>query len=72
MRLLKRDVGVIALEVIKAGEATETLLKLPGALVTGYVGPEINRECRRKRQSVPNKRATKDIVMALRTGGKVT
>lgn len=71
MKLLKKDIGVVALEVIKAGEAPETLLNLPGATVTGYVGPEANREKGRKKQSVANKNAAKDIVMALRTGSKL-
>jgi hypothetical protein len=71
MKLLKKDIGVVALEVIKAGEASETLLNLPGATVTGYVGPEANREKGRKKQSVANKNAAKDIVMALRTGSKL-
>lgn len=69
MKLLKKDVGEIALEVIKAGDASEMMLNLPGATVTGYVGPEANREDRRRKQPVASKLATRDIVMALRTGG---
>ena len=71
MKLLKKDIGIVALEVIKAGDASETLLSLPGAIVTGYVGPEANREKGRKKQTVANKNAAKDIVMALRTGSKL-
>jgi hypothetical protein len=71
MKLLKKDIGVVALEVIKAGDASETVLSLPGAIVTGYVGPETNREKGRKKQTVANKSAAKDIVMALRTGNKL-
>jgi hypothetical protein len=69
MRLLKKEVGTVALEVIKAGDASNAVLTLPGATVTGYIGPEANREGRRRRQTVNSKRATRDIVMALRTGG---
>jgi len=69
MRLLKKEVGQVALEVIKAGDAGDAILNLPGATVTGYVGPEANREGRRRRQAVASKKATRDIVMALRTGG---
>lgn len=68
MKLLKKDVGQVALEVIKAGDASEAVLNLPGATVTGYVGPESNREGRRRKQHLDSKRATRDIVMALRTG----
>jgi hypothetical protein len=69
MRLLKKDVGQVALEVIKAGDASDAVLNLPGATVTGYVGPEVNREVGRRKQAVASKKATRDIVMALRTGG---
>jgi hypothetical protein len=52
-------------------DATETVLILPGATVTGYVGPEANREKGRKKQTVANKNSARDIVMALRTGSKL-
>lgn len=68
MKLLKKDVGHIALEVIRAGDASGVVLNLPGATVTGYVGPEPNRESRRRKQQISSKHATRDIVMALRTG----
>lgn len=68
MRLLKKDVGLVALAVIKAGDASDTVLNLPGATVTGYVAPETNREIARRQQQQPSKRATRDMVMALRTG----
>ena len=55
--------------VIKAGDASDAVLNLPGATVTGYVGPEANREGGRRKQTVASKKATRDIVMALRTGG---
>lgn len=71
MRLLKKEVGQIALQVIKAGDASDSVLNLPGATVTGYVGPEMNREARRRKQTVTSKKATRDIVMALRTGGEL-
>ncbi|HEY3743953.1 MAG TPA: hypothetical protein VGL53_29115, partial [Bryobacteraceae bacterium] len=71
MKLLKKDVGLVALEVIKAGDASEAMLNLPGATVTGYVGPEANREKGRKKQTIANKSGSKDIVMALRTGAKL-
>jgi len=72
MRLLKREVGELALNVIKSGDASEmSLLILPGATVTGYKGPEANREVRRKKQTPQSKRATLDIIRALRTGGKL-
>lgn len=71
MRLLKKDVGQVALEVIKAGDVSEAVLNLPGATVTGYVAPETNREVRRRKQHPTTKAATRDIVMAIRTGRRL-
>jgi hypothetical protein len=70
MRLLKKDVGEIALQVIKGGDASDSaLFAFPSATVTGYVGPELNRERHRRKQTVMSKKATRDIIMTLRTGG---
>jgi hypothetical protein len=72
MRLLKKEVGVLALEVIKNADVSEhSLTALPGAAVTRFSGPEINRENRRRRQLGANPKATNDILMSLRTGSKV-
>lgn len=69
MKLLKKDVGEIALAVIKAGDATDAGLRLPGATVTGYTGPEANRTSVRRKQQATSKRATRDVLTVLRTGG---
>jgi hypothetical protein len=70
MRLLKRDVGQMALRVLQRGDTSDLpLLNLPGANVTGYTGPEANRTIRRKRQGPESKRAVRDMVEVLRTGG---
>lgn len=67
MRLLKKDIGELALQVLKRGEANaETLSVLPGAPMLGYKGPETTRELVRKNQSQPSKRKTHDILSALR------
>ena len=71
MMLLKRDIGEIALGVLTQGDAiSATVLDkpMPGQM-TGYSGPERNRAEFRKRQSVPSKRMTLDVLDALRTGG---
>jgi hypothetical protein len=68
MRLLKREIGELAYEVIALGEAAESSLVLPGAAVSSYVGPEAKRWAGRKRQNSESKRATADILTALRTG----
>jgi hypothetical protein len=71
MKLLKRDIGEIALDVLTKGEAVSaTVLDRPlPRQMTGYTGPERNRTEFRKRQSMPSKRMTLDVLDALRTGG---
>lgn len=70
MRLLKTEVGEMALGVIQSGDVSETSLpNFGGVAVTRFTGPEQNRQERRKKQRVDSKRATGDIVKALRTGG---
>lgn len=49
MKLLKPDVGRLALSVIQEGDVvSENLPGLPGAPITKYINPEINREIQRK------------------------
>jgi hypothetical protein len=72
MKLLKKEVGVLALEVIKSADVSEhSLSALPGAAVTRFSGPEANREKKRLRQVSTNPKLTNDILMALRTGKKM-
>jgi len=70
MRLLKKEVGRLALMVITEGEASgETLLQLPSVSATKYHGPEENRVVVRKRQTEPLKRGVARLLSDLRTGG---
>ncbi len=70
MRLLKKEVGEIALQVFTGGDASDlSVLRFPGASVSSYTGPEVNRDIGRKKQSVRSKRETLDMLMALRTRG---
>lgn len=67
MKLLKREVGELALQVLKKGDANaESISTPPGAPMSGYTGPEATREKVRKRQSQPSKNHTHDILSALR------
>jgi hypothetical protein len=70
MRLLKPDVGRLALAVIQDGDITaESIAQLPGAKVTEYVNPERTREVRR-RDSVPAvKVSARNLLNEIRTGG---
>ena len=70
MRLLKREVGQLALTVITEGEAADTsLFEMPGVSATRYDGPEVNRSVLRKRQARPLKRSVARLLSDLRTGG---
>jgi len=66
MKLLKRDIGILALHVLESGDASEqSILTLHGSSVTGYNGPETKRvQTRKKRQT---KESRIQIVEALRT-----
>lgn len=69
MRLLKREVGELALQVIMQGDASEK--SLPGfftAPMSKYVGPELNRERVRKKQVEPARKAVANIIRTMRTG----
>ncbi len=70
MRLLKKEVGKLALLVITEGEVIGApLLELPGVSATKYLGPEANRTVVRKKQTEPLKQGVAQILSDLRTGG---
>lgn len=72
MRLLKREVGELALHVLTQGNAYErSLTALPTAPMSGYVGPEESRTSVRKKQSSVSKRTTRDVLEAVRGGRKL-
>lgn len=68
MRLLKPEVGELALQVLTEGDASDQSLPLPGVAATSYAPPELTRVGTRKQQSEPSKRAMSEILLALRTG----
>lgn len=71
MRLLKRDVGEMALKVLTTGNAATDVVDrpLPGSM-QGYAGPEATRsKFRQKSQGDASKRHTYDVLTALRTEG---
>ena len=71
MRLLKKEVGQLALSVITEGEAStkSVLNQLPSISVSNYTGPEENRSFSRKRQAEPVKQSVAHLINNLRTGG---
>lgn len=63
MRLLKKDIGEIALKVLEQGNASEDIL-LNGSSIVSYQKPETNREILRRNQTPQSKR---EMINALRT-----
>ncbi len=71
MKLLKKEIGQLALQVLKRGDANaEAINGPPSAPMTGYTGPERTRESVRINQRKPSKQHTHDILSALRGGRK--
>lgn len=71
LKLLKKEVGELALHVLTQGNAyAQSLADLPSAPMAGYIGPEESRTSVRKNQSPLSKRATRDVLEAVR-GGRV-
>lgn len=70
MKLLKPEVGRLALAVIQQGDITaEAVANLPGAKVTEYLGPEVTREVKRKNSTDAVKLKAKNLLQEIRTGG---
>lgn len=70
LRLLKTEVGELALQAIRQGDVSEhSLSALPTAAVTTFNGPEHNREKVRRTQTKMSPKATNDMLSILRTGG---
>ena len=69
MKLLKKEVGELALHVLTQGNAyAQSLAVLPGAPMKAYIGPEESRWAVRKKQSPLSKRKMLDILEAVRGG----
>ena len=70
MRMLKKEVAALTLQVIKQGDASDqSLSSFPGGSVNKYSGPEVNRERIRRKQLKQSAKSTNDMLMVLRTGG---
>lgn len=74
MKLLKREVGEIALQVLsRGGAATASALnELPSAQVTGYTGPEAARSSfRKKKELQPSKTQMRSLLSSVRSAGGI-
>jgi hypothetical protein len=70
MKLLKRDIGEIAQQVLLQGGASDQVLgSIPSAAMSGYIGPEESRATFRRNQNRPSRKHTGDILQTLREQG---
>jgi len=72
MKLLKKDIGELALQVLTEGETSDQALpNFPGSAASNYQRPEQQRVFSRQRiRNKPlNKKSQTNVLMALRTGG---
>lgn len=71
MRLLKPDIGQIALQVLTRGAATsaQVLETLPSSPMGGFRGPELTRSRFRKTERGKLKKTDQDVLHVLRTKG---
>ncbi|HDS1709068.1 hypothetical protein [Pseudomonas putida] len=69
MRLLKKEIGELALQVLTKGNAySQPFTVLGSRPMSGYLGPEDKRMAVRKKQSAMSKRTTRDVLEAVRGG----
>ena len=68
MRLLKKDVGELALRLIVSGDISSESIQLPGASVNAYSGPEKTRTFQKKSQTPQSQAEIAKILDTLRTG----
>lgn len=69
LRLLKREVGELALQVLTQGNANEVAIaEFPSAPMSNYVGPEASRTGVRRRQNGMSRQKTRDVLEAVRGG----
>ena len=69
MKLLKRDVGEMAQQVLLQGGSTDQVLGFASASMTGYKGPEESRTQFRKHQRQESRKHTANILQTLREQG---
>ncbi len=67
--LLKKDVGELALTIVRGEAAAQEALLLDGSVATAFKGPHKVRTEVRERNSLPDKRFVSDALDRLRSGG---
>ena len=67
--LLKKDVGELALTIVRGGAAAQEAVLLDGSAATGFKGPHKVRTEVREKNSVPDNRFVAEALDRLRGGG---
>lgn len=69
MKLLKKDIGVLAMQVLELGDTTEQSVigaNIYTGSVTNYSGPEQNRQISRKKQTSQSKKSVAELLRTFR------
>lgn len=69
MRLLKKDVGELALTIIRGGAAAQEAVLMDGSPARAFKGPHAARSEVRARNEITDKRFVYDALDRLRSGG---
>jgi hypothetical protein len=69
MKLLKKDVGELALTIVKGGTAAQQALLLDGSPATSFTGPHNVRTRVRRRNTIADKGFVTNALDRLRSGG---
>lgn len=70
MRLLKKDIGALAMQVLEFGDTTEQTVvssNMYSGSVTNYVGPEQKRYVNRKKQNPQSKKSVAELLRTFRS-----
>lgn len=69
MRLLKKDVGELALTIIRGGAAAQEAVLMDGSPARAFKGPHASRNEVRQKNDITDKRFVHDALDRLRSGG---
>lgn len=69
MRLLKQDVGELALTIVRGGAAAQEAVLMDGSPARAFKGPHVSRSEVRARNDIADKRFVHDALDRLRSGG---
>jgi hypothetical protein len=69
MKLLKKDVGELALTIVRGGAAAQEAILLDGSAATAFKGPHAARKEVREKNNVGDRRFVTEALDRLRSGG---